>query len=134
MKTQVSCDQKQVVNFRTLPWKNLLRNNSVEMRSTKNYRHSFIAVRFIRTLRNWICKYMIAIEKNVYVDKLCDIISNFNNTDCSTTKLKPKDVTIDTYIEYNSGATKKKPKFENYNRVRVLKYKNFNKRLSFSLN
>ena len=77
---------------------------------------------------------MIAIEKNVYVDKLCDIISNFSNTDCSTTKLKPKDVTIDTYIEYNSGSTKKKPKFGNYNRVRVLKYKNFNKRLSFSLN
>ena len=38
------------------------------------------AERFIRTLQNKICKYMISISKNVYIDKLNDIVNKYNNT------------------------------------------------------
>ena len=34
---------------------------------------SVVAERYIRTLKNKICKYMTSISKNVYIDKLGDI-------------------------------------------------------------
>ena len=43
------------------------------MYSTNNKGKSVIAERFIRTLKNKIYKYMTAISKNVYIDKLDDI-------------------------------------------------------------
>ena len=45
------------------------------MYSTHNEGKSVVAERFIRTLNNKFCKYMTSISKNVYVDKLDDIIS-----------------------------------------------------------
>ena len=44
------------------------------MYSTNNEGKSFIAERFIRTLKTKICKYMTSISKNVYTDKLDDIV------------------------------------------------------------
>ena len=44
------------------------------MYSTKNEGKSVIAERFIRTLKTKIYKYMTAISKNVYIDKLDDIV------------------------------------------------------------
>ena len=41
---------------------------------------SVIAERFIRTLKNKIYKYMTTISKNVYIDKLDDIVDECNNT------------------------------------------------------
>ena len=45
------------------------------MYSTHNEGKSVVAERFIRNLNNKFCKYMTSISKNVYVDKLDDIIS-----------------------------------------------------------
>ena len=36
--------------------------------------------RFIRTLKNKIYKYMTSISKNVYIDKLDDIVNKYSNT------------------------------------------------------
>ena len=53
---------------------------------------SIVAERFIRTLKNKICKYMTSIPKNVYIDKLDDIVNEYNNTYHRTIKMKPVDV------------------------------------------
>ena len=47
------------------------------MYSTFNERKSVVAERFIRTLKNKVFKYMIAISKNVYFDVLDDIDDSF---------------------------------------------------------
>ena len=49
------------------------------MYSAHNDGKSVVAERFIRTLKNIICKYMILISKKVYIDKLDDIVNEYNN-------------------------------------------------------
>ena len=46
----------------------------------ENEGKSAVAERFIRTLKNKIYKYMTSISKNVYIDKLDDIVNEYNNT------------------------------------------------------
>ena len=55
-------------------FKKWLRDNNIEMYSTHKEGKSAIAERFIRTLKNKIYKYMKSISKNVYIDKLDDIV------------------------------------------------------------
>ena len=69
------------------------------MYSTNNEGKSVVAERFIRTLKNKIYKYMTSISKNVYIDKLDDIVNKYNNTYHSTIKMKPVDVKSSTYID-----------------------------------
>ena len=59
------------------------------MYATRNDRKSVVAERFIRTLKNKIYKYMTSISKNVYTDKLDDIVNEDNNTFHETIKIKP---------------------------------------------
>ena len=60
-----------------------------------------IAERFIGNLKNKICKYMISISRNVYIDKLDDIVHKFNNTYHRTIKMKPVNVKPSIYIVFN---------------------------------
>ena len=69
------------------------------MYSTYNEGKSAVAERFIRTLKNKIFKHMAAILKNVYFDVLDDIVDKYNNTIHKTIKMKPVDVTSDSYAE-----------------------------------
>ena len=62
------------------------------MYSIHNEGKSVIAERFIRTLKNKIYKYMTTISKNVHIDKLDDILDEYNNTYHKTIKMKPVDV------------------------------------------
>ena len=55
-------------------FKKWLRDNDVVMYSTHNKGKSVVAERFIRTLKGKIYKYMTSISKNVYIDKLDDIL------------------------------------------------------------
>ena len=48
------------------------------MYSADNVGKSVIAERFIRTLKTKIYKYMTSISKNVYNDKLDDIVNKYN--------------------------------------------------------
>ena len=74
------------------------------MYSTFNEGKSVVAERFIRTLKNKIFKHMTAISKNAYVDVLDDIVNKYNNT---TIKMKPIEVTDDSFAEYNEESNKK---------------------------
>ena len=62
------------------------------MYSIHNESKSVVAERFIRTLKNKIYKYMTAISKNVYIDKLDDIVNEYNNTYHRTITMTPVDV------------------------------------------
>ena len=57
-----------------------LQDNNIKMYSTNNEGKSVIAERFIRTLNNKIYKYMTSVPKNVYIDKLDDIVKKYKNT------------------------------------------------------
>ena len=58
--------------------KSFLQNNGIEMYSAHNEGKSVIAERFIRTFKNKIYKYMKSVSKNVYIDKLDDIVNKYN--------------------------------------------------------
>ena len=67
---------------------------------------------------------MTAVSKNVYFDMLDDIVNKYNNTVHRTIKMKPIDVTSDSYAEYNEDSNETEPKFKVGDLVRILKYKN----------
>ena len=94
------------------------------MYSAFNEGKSVVAERFIRTLKNKIFKHMTTISKNVYIDVLNDIVNKYNNMVHRTTKIKPIDVTNDSYVEHNEDSNKKGPKFKVNDHVRISKYKN----------
>ena len=75
-----------------------LQDNDIEMYSTHNEGKSVVAEQFVRILKNKIYKYMTSVSKNVYIDKLADIINKYNNTYLSTIKMKPVDIESSTYI------------------------------------
>ena len=96
----------------------------MEMYSTHNEGKSVVAERFIRTIKNKIYKHMTSISKNVYIDKLDDIVNEYNNTKHRTTKVKPIDVKHNTYIDFGKEVNDNDPKFKVGNHVRISKYKN----------
>ena len=55
---------------------------------------------------------------------LNDIVNKYNNTVHKTIKMKPINVTSDSYAEYNEDFDKKDPKFKVGDHVRISKYKN----------
>ena len=67
---------------------------------------------------------MTSISKNVYIDKLDDIVNEYNNTYHTTIKMKPIDVKDNTYINTDKEINNKDPKFKVGDRVRISKYKN----------
>ena len=62
------------------------------MYSTNNEGKSIVTERFIRTPKSKIYKYLTLISKNVYIDKLGDIVNEYNNTYHTTIKMEPVDV------------------------------------------
>ena len=94
------------------------------MYSTNDEEKSVGAERFIRTLKSKIYKYMTSISKNVYIDKLDDIVNEYNNTYHTTIKMKPIDVKDNKYINTDKETNDKDPKFKVGDRVRISKYKN----------
>ena len=94
------------------------------MYSTYNEGKSVVAERFSGTLENKIFKHKTAISKSVYFDVLDDIVKKYNNTVHKTIKMKPIDVTGDSYAKYNENSNKNDPKFKIGDHVRISKYKN----------
>ena len=105
-------------------FKKWLRDHDIVIYSTHNDGKSVVAERFIRTLKSKIYKYMTSISKNVYIDKLDDIVDEYNNTYHTAIKMKPADVKDNTYINADKEINNKDPKFKVGDRVRILKYKN----------
>ena len=79
------------------------------MYSTNNEGKSVIAERFIKTLKNKIYKYMTSISKNVYIDKVDDIVKEYNNKYHTSIKIKPVDVKDNTYIDSKKEINNKDP-------------------------
>ena len=67
---------------------------------------------------------MTPISKNVHFDVLDDIVNKYSNIVHKTIKMKPIDITDDSYAEYNEDFNKKDPKFKVSDHVRISKYKN----------
>ena len=84
--------------FYNASFKKWLHDNDIDMYSTRNEGKSVVAERFIRTLKSKIYKYMTSISKNVYIDKLDDIVDEYNNTYHTTIKMKPIVVKDNIYI------------------------------------
>ena len=102
----------------------MVRKNDIEMYSTHHEGTSAVAKSINRALKNKIYKYMTSISKNVYIDKLDDIVNKYSNTYHSTIKMKPVDVKSNTYIDSSKEINDKDPKFKIGDIVRISKYKN----------
>ena len=61
---------------------------------------------------------MISISKNVYTDKLDDIVNEYNNTYHTAIKMKPIDVKDNTYTNTDKEINNKDPKFKVGDRVK----------------
>ena len=96
-----------------------LQDNDIVMYSTHNKEKSVVAERFIRMLKNKIYKYMTSVSKNMYVDKLDDIVDEYNNRYHITIKMKPIDVKNNTYINTDKEVNDKSPKFKVGDHVRI---------------
>ena len=94
------------------------------MYSTRNAKKSVVAERFLRTLKTKIYKYMTSVSKHVYIDKLDDIVGDYNNTYHRTIKMKPAHVEDNTYIDFFKKINDKDQRFKVFDHVRISKYKN----------
>ena len=59
--------------------------------------------------KNKIYKYMTSVSKNVYIDKLDDIVKKYNNTYHTSIKMKPVDVKDNTYIDFKKEVNDRNP-------------------------
>ena len=75
----------------------MVTKNGVKMYSPHNEGKSIIAERFITS-----------ISKNMFVDKLDDIVNKYNNTNHNTIKMKPVDVMSNIYIDSSKEIYHKK--------------------------
>ena len=76
---------------------------------------------------------MTSILKNVYIDKLKNIVNTFSNTYYSTIKMKPADLKSIAYIGFNKENKNEGPKFKVGDQVRISKYKRFLQIVTFQI-
>ena len=94
------------------------------MYSIHNEGKPVVAERFIRIFKTKIYKYTTSLSKNVNIDKLDNMVDEYNNTYYNRTiKMKPADIKDNTYIDFKKGVNDKDPKFKVGDRVRIFKYK-----------
>ena len=60
----------------------------------------------------------------MYIDKLDDIVNEYNNTYYKAIKMKPINVKDNTYVNFGKDGSDKDPKFQVGDHVRISKYKN----------
>ena len=110
--------------FYNSSFKKWLKDIDIEMYSSHNEGKSVGAGRFIRTLKTKIYKYKTSISKNVYIDKLDDIVNEYNNTYHRTIMMKPVDVKDNISYDSSKEVNGKDPKFKVGDHVRISTYKN----------
>ena len=101
--------------------KSSLQDNDIEMYSAHDEEKSVVAERFIRTLKNKVYRYMTLTSKNIYADKIDDIVNKYNNTYHRTIKMKSIDVKDNTYINFGKESNNRDPKFKIGDHVRISK-------------
>ena len=75
--------------------KSRLEKNDIEIYSTYLEEKSVVVETFIRTKKNKIYKYMTSILKNLYIDKLSEIVKKMQKC------MDPIDVKLKKYINLN---------------------------------
>ena len=65
---------------------------------------------------------MTSVSKNVYIDKLVDILGKYNNTYHRKIRMKPVDNKDNTYIDFRKEVNDKDTKFKVGDGVRISKY------------
>ena len=86
--------------------------NNIEMYST-------VAEKCIRILKSKINKHMTTISKNMYIDKLDDIVNQYIYH--STIKMKPVDRRSTADIDFDKEDNEKGPKLKVGDHIRILK-------------
>ena len=66
---------------------------------------------------------MTSISKNVYIDKVDDVVNEYNHTHHRTIKMKVVDVKDNTYVDSIKEVNDKDTKFKVSDHVRISKYK-----------
>ena len=100
------------------------------MYSIHNEGKFVVAERFIRTLKNKVYKYMTSASKNMYIDKLDEIVNKYNTYHRTIfiigfiIKMNPVDIKSSPYINFNRENNKEGHKFKVGNYVRIWKYEN----------
>ena len=110
------------MNFTIVLLKKWLKYNDIEMYLTHNKGKSIVAERFLRTLKKNIYQHITALSKYVFIDKLDDIINEYNKTYHRTIKMKRNEVKSNTYVDYINKVIDKDPKFKVGDHVRISKY------------
>ena len=111
--------------FYNSSFKKCLKDNDIEMYSIHNEGKSVAAERFIiRTLKTKIYKHMTSISINVSINKLDDVVGEYNQTYHRTIKMKPVDVKDNANIDFKKKVNDKDPKFKVGDHVRISKYNN----------
>ena len=87
-------------NFYNRSMKSWLQYNDIETYSTHDGGKCVVAQRFITTLKSKVYNHFISISKNGYIDKLDDLVNEYNKTYHSTIKVKPANVTSSKYIGF----------------------------------
>ena len=64
---------------------------------------------------------MTSISKNLYIDKLDDIVHKYNNIKHRTIKMKPTDVKDNSYIDFGKEFHDNDLKFKVPDHVKILK-------------
>ena len=93
--------------FYNISMKSWLKDNHIEMCSMHNEGKSVVAERFIRAAKNIIYEHITSISKNVYIDKLADIINKYNNIYHSTIEMKSVNVKDNAYIDSRKESNNK---------------------------
>ena len=101
-----------------------LKDKDIEVFSIHNEVKTVVAEGFIRTLKTKIYKYLTSMSKNVYIDKLDDIVGEYHNTYHRTIKMKPVDVKDNTHIDFEKEFNDKDRKFKIGDHVKISNYKN----------
>ena len=86
---------------------------------------------FTSILKNKIYKYMISVSKYVYIDNLDDKVNKYNNIYHRTIKMKPVDINLSTYFDFNKN--KWDPKFKIDDILGISKYKTFLQKLTLEI-
>ena len=99
----------------------MARKKCKEMHSIHNEEKCVVPERFIRTLKNKIYKYIISRSKNMFIGKLDNIVTKYNNAYHRTIKMKPVNVKRNIYIDLRKKITRK---VLNLMLVKMLEYEN----------
>ena len=68
---------------------------------------------------------MTLVSRDVYIDKLEDIVYEYNSTYHRTTKIKPVDIKLNTYIEFGVENNDKNPNFKVYDHAKTSAHTKF---------